>query len=260
MPSRHHTRLVALVALAAFAGACSDSSTGPGALQPAELSQVLAELQPSSIGALSSQISVAPVAGLSAPAPSSCSFDAASKSFLCPNVSVTGITVTRSFMLLDASGNAQSQFDQATTAAVRLKSTFAGTVVSGSSTVTIDQQQESTLSGLLTGVHVLDGTSLGHVNGTIGNGTTSTQITSTVATTIDKLVLPRSSTGADRFPASGSITVNNSTMIGALPAVATSVTITFNGTSKATVTITSNGHTTSCTVDLSAQLATLCTA
>lgn len=259
MPSRHHTRLVAFVALASFAGACSDSSTAPGALQPADLSQVLAELQPSSIGALSSQISVAPVAGLSAPVPSSCSFDAASKSFVCPNVSVTGVTVTRSFTLLDASGNAQSQFDQATTAAVRLKSTFTGTVVSGGSTLTIDQQQESTLSGLLTGVHVLDGTSLGHVNGTIGNGTTSTPIASTVATTISQLVLPRSSTGADRFPASGSIGVINTTTLGALPAIATSALITFNGTSKAAVTITLDGHTTSCTVDLSAQSATLCT-
>ena len=259
MLSFRHLRLTALATTVVFAGACSDSSTGPAPLQPADLSQVLAELQPSSLAALNSQISAAPVAGLSAPVPSSCSYDAASKSFVCPNVSVTGVTVTRSFTLLDASGNPQSQFDQATTAAVNLKTTFAGTVVSGGTTLAIDQQQDATVSGLLTGVHTLDGTSLGHVKGTVANGTITTPIASTIATTINSLVLPQASTGPGRFPASGTVAVNTSTTIGALPTVTQSATIAFNGTSKATVTVTANGHTTTCTVDLSAQSATLCT-
>jgi hypothetical protein len=255
----HPLRLSALAAIVALAGACSDSSTGPS-LQPADLGQVLAELQPSSLAALNAQISAAPIAGLSAPVPSSCSYDAASKSFLCPNVAITGIEVTRSFTLLDASGNPQSQFDQATTAAVRLKTTFAGNVASGGTTIAIDQQQDVTLSGLLTGVHTLDGTSLGHVNGSVANGTTTTPFTSTIATTISSLVVPRATTGADRFPASGTIAVNTSTTLGALPAFSQSATITFNGTSKAAVLITANGHTTTCTVDLAAEAAISCTA
>jgi hypothetical protein len=260
MRSSRPLRLSALVAIVALAGACSDSSTGPTTLQPADLGQVLAELQPSSLAALNSQISAAPIAGLSAPVPSSCTYDATSKSFLCPNVSVTGVTVTRSFTLLDASGNAQSQFDQATTAAVRLKTTFAGTVASGGTTLAIDQQQDATLSGLLSGVHTLDATSLGHVNGTVGNGTTTMPINSTIATTITSLVLPRTTTGADRFPASGTIAVNTTTTLGALPAFTQSATITFNGTSKAAVAVTTNGHTVTCTVDLAAQSAPFCTA
>ena len=260
MRSVRHLRVATLVALAALGNACSDSSTGPTDVQPADLSQVLAELQPTSIAPLNSQISAAPVTGLSAPVPSSCSYDSATKSFICPSVFVTGISVSRSFTLLDASGNPQSQFDRTSTAAVRMKTTFAGTVTSGTSTVAVDQQQDMTLSGLLTGVHRLDGTSLGHVNGTIGNGTTTTPIATTITTSISNLVLPQSSTGPNRFPASGTIVALTETTVGALPKVTTSTSITFDGTSKAAVTIIVNGVISRCTVDLSAATPTLCTA
>lgn len=254
-----HLRVVVLVALAALASACSDSSTAPSDLQPADLSQVLAELQPSSLAALGSQISAAPIAGLSAPNPSSCTYDAATKSFLCPNVTITGVTVTRRFTLYDASGNPQAQFDRTTTAAVRMKTTFAGTVASGNSTVTVDQDQDVTLSGLLTGVHVLNGSSLGHLTGSIGNGTTTTPIASTISTTINNLVLPASSTGPNRWPRAGTIAATASTRVGALPTVTVNTSITFDGTSKAAVIITSGGQTTRCTVDLSGETATVCT-
>ena len=254
-----HRRLAALVAVAAFATACSDASTGPSDVQPLELSEVLAQLQPSSLAPLQPQLSAAPVAGLAAPNPSSCSYDAATRSFVCPNVSVTGITVSRSFTLLDASGTPQTQYDKSSTAAVRMKSAFAGTVTSGASTFTVDQAQDVTLSGLLTGVHTLNGTSLGHLVGPFGNGTTTTPIATTVSATITNLVLPRSSTGADRFPKSGTITATTATTIGALPTFTGTATITFNGTSHAAVVVTAGGQTTSCTVDLSATTATFCT-
>ena len=259
MTSIRPLRLAALFAVAAFASACSDSPTGPVAGEAPELSQVLAELQPASLAPLATQISAAPVAGLNAPNPSSCTYDSATKSFVCPNVAITGITVARSFTLLDASGNPMSQYDRTATAAVRMRSSFAGTVTSGASTVTVDQTQDVTLSGLLTGARTLNGTSLGHLAGTIGNGTTTTAIASTISTTITNLVLPQSSTGPDRFPRSGVIAVANTTSIGALPSFTTNVSITFNGTSKAAVVVTAGGATTSCTVDLSAQTATLCT-
>ena len=259
MPSIRPLRLAALVAVAAFAVACSDSPTGPVVGEAPELSQVLAELQPASLAPLASQISAAPVAGLTAPDPGSCAYEPTTKSFVCPNVSITGITVSRSFTLLDASGSPMSQYDRAATAAVRMTSSFAGTVASGTSTIAVDQTQDVTLSGLLTGVRTLNGSSLGHLSGTIGNGTTTTAIASTITTTITNLVLPQSSTGADRFPKSGVVAVSNTTTVGALPSFTTNVSITFNGTSKAAVVVTAGGATTSCSVDLSAQTATLCT-
>jgi hypothetical protein len=255
-----HLRVVALVALAALANACSDSSTNPSVAQPATLSQVLGELQPSSLAAVSAQISAAPLTGLNAPDPASCSYDSATKSFICPSVSVTGVTVTRSFTLLDASGNPQSQFDPTTTAAVRMKSTFAGTITYNGSTVNVDQQQASTLSGLLTGVHTLNGTSLGHLTGNVGNGTTTTQVASTISTTITDLVLPQSSTGANPWPQSGTIAATAATTLGALPTVTVNTSITFNGTSKVAVTTTTAGQTSHCTVDLSGATPMVCTA
>jgi hypothetical protein len=248
MSSPHRLRLAALAAILTLAGACSDS-TGPSDVQPADLSQVLAELQPSSIAPLADQLSAVPLSSVGAPAPSSCSYDGASKSFICPNVSVTGITVSRSFTLLDASGAPQTAFDKTTTAAVRMKTTFAGTITSGGTTLAIDQRQDVTVSGLLTGKHTLNGTSLVHMTGSIA-GPTAIPVATTISTTITDLVLPRSSSGS-QWPQSGTIaaTITDSSASG-IPPTTTTVTIRFNGTSKATVAITVNGVTVTSTVDL----------
>ena len=261
MSSIRPLRFGALAAILALVAACSGSdSTAPPTNQPQDLGKMLAELQPSSLAPLSSQISAAPLAGLSAPDPSSCSYDAASKSFVCPNVTVTGVVVSRSFTLFDASDNPQAAFDPATTAAIRMKSSFSGTVNSGGSTVKIDQEQDHKLTGLLTGVHVLNGTTLGHVTGTLVNGSTSTPVTSTISTNISGLVIPRESTGPNRFPAAGVVSALATTTVGALPTITVNTSIAFNGTSKAAVTLTVNGISTHCTVDLSSETAAFCTA
>jgi hypothetical protein len=258
MSSIRPFRFGALAAILALAAACSDS-TGPIVDQPADLGKVLAELQPAQLAPIASQISAAPIAGLKAPEPSSCSYDAASKSFVCPNVSVTGVVVSRSFTLYDANDNPQAAFDPATTAAISMTSSFSGTVTSGGSTLTIDQQQDHKLTGLLTGVHVLNGTTLGHVNGTLVSGTTTTPIASTISTNISGLVIPNESTGPNRFPKAGVITALATTTVGALPTVTVNTSIAFDGTSKAAVTLTVNGLSTHCTVDLSAETAAFCT-
>jgi hypothetical protein len=251
---------VAAIAAAALASACSDSTTAPVIVPAADLSTALGELQPTSLVGINARLSAAPLPVLDAPVPSSCSYDAASRSFACPNVSVSGITVSRAFTLYDASDNPQPAFDRTTTAAVRLQTSFAGTVATSGTTLVIDQQQDVKVSGLLTGAHVLNGSSLGHVTGTTGTGLAATPIASTIATTISSLALPRESTGPNRFPASGTVSALAETTVGALPKITTNVSITFNGTSKAAVTLTVNGVTTHCTVDLSSETAALCAA
>jgi hypothetical protein len=241
-------RIVALTAIVSLASACSDSSTGPSDVQPADLSQLLAELQPSSIAPLAAQLSGVPATAIVAPVPSSCSYDGVSKSFVCPNVSVSNITVSRSFTLLDAGGAPQTAFDRTTTAAVRMKTAFAGTVTSGTTTMVIDQQQDITLSGLLTGVHTLNGTSLGHANGSVGTGASAIPINTSISTTITNLVLPRSSSGSP-WPQSGTIAATV-TEVGFGTPVTSTITITFNGTSTAQVAVTANGFTFTSTVDL----------
>jgi hypothetical protein len=238
---------VALVAVAAFAIGCSDS-TGPSDVQSADLSQVLAELQPSSLVPLNSAISVAPVASIGAPVPSTCSYEGASKSFVCPDVSISDIKVSRSFTLLDASGAPQSAFDRTTTAAARMQTSFSGTIATTDASVVLDQQQDITLSGLLTGVHTLNGTSLGHLTGNVGTGATAVRIATTISTTITNLVLPRSSSGS-QWPQSGTVAATITDAASGSPTTAT-ITITFNGTSKVLVRVTADGVTLTSTVDL----------
>lgn len=260
MSITRYARLAILLVSATLASACSDATTGPSEVPPTSLSQALADLQLSALAPASAQLSSMPIAGVGAPDPASCSYDSTSKSFICPNVAVTGITVTRSFTVLDANGSPQSQFDRSTTAAVRLKTTFAGTVTTGNSTVAVDQQQDVTLSGLLTGVHTLNGSSLGHVVGSVTAGTSTVPVNTTISTTITNLVLPAAGSGANRWPRSGTVaaTIANAVGVGGLPAMSSTVSITFNGTNKAAVVITAAGITSRCTLDLSGQSAMVC--
>lgn len=245
LPSRVH--LAALAAALAFAGACSDS-TGPSSVQPANLSDVLGEMQPSSLAPAVAIMGPVSVPSFSAPVPSSCSYDSASKSFVCPNVTVSGITASRSFTLLDATGTAQTAFDPTSTAAVRMKATFAGTVASGGTTLVVDEKQDVTLSGLLTGVHTLNGTSLMHTTGSAAAGSAPVPVDMTMSATITNLVLPRSSAG-NQWPQSGTIAATI-TDTGLGTAFTMMVTMTFNGTSTVTMTTTVGGLTTTSTIDL----------
>lgn len=260
MSITRYFRFAILLTTATLAGACSDSSTGPSEVQPATLSQALADLQLTALAPVSAQLSISPVPGFGAPDPASCSYDTTSKSFICPSVSVTGITVTRSFTVLDASGSPQSQFDQRTTAAVRMKTSIAGTVTTGSTSMMVDQQQEITLSGLLSGTHALDGSSLGHVVGTVNGGTSTVPVNITTGTTITNLVLPAAASGVNRWPRSGTVvvTVAHALGVAGFPAMTSTASITFNGTSKAAVVVTTAGFTSRCTLDLSGQSAMTC--
>ena len=245
MSSPIRLRLAPLAAILALAGACSDS-TGPSTDQPADLSQVLAELQPSLLASSVSMVSPVPAPSFSAPVPSSCSYDGAAKSFVCPTVTVSGVTASRSFTLFDASGAPQAAFDRTTTAAVQMKAAFAGTVTTGATTLVLDQQQDMTLSGLLAGVHTLNGTSLLHMTGSQGTGAGAILINTTVSTKITNLVLPRSSSGSP-WPQSGTMAATiTDAKFGTM-----TIAIAFNGTSTATMTVTADGFTTTSTIDLS---------
>lgn len=239
------------LALAAVAGACgSDASTAPVSA-PATLDQALAEL---SIPAVSSANNAFYDAGVTAPAllPSRCPYAADSQSFVCTPFSASGVTVNQVFTLLTASGAKQSAFDAATTAAVRVNTTVSGTVTAGGSNLTVNGQQQLTLSGLVTGLHTLNGNSTTNLNGTVSDGTTSFPIDVTVSTSITNLVLPANTTpGTPIWPTSGTVTVQASGTVGGLPSGTQKVTMIFDGTSTVDVTVTGTGFSKSCKVDLS---------
>jgi hypothetical protein len=252
---------IAALALGSLAGACSsDSSVAPDK-QPADLTQVLTEMtlpSLSSVMAPTARLGGVPLPSLAVPVPSGCSYAASSGSFVCPAVSLNGLSFTRSFTLLDASGAAQSGFDPATTAAVRMHTTTSGTVASAGSTTTIDGVQDMTVSGLTTGIHVLDGTSTMHVTGSIGTGFASGPLPMdmTMTTTIAKLVLPNAASGS-QYPASGTITIDETGPL-AGSGQGLQIQMTFSGTGTVVVTITDGSFTSRCTVDLASGSAGSC--
>jgi hypothetical protein len=239
------------LALAALVGACgADSSTAPNTT-PATLDQALAEL---SIPAVSSASGALFDAGVTAPAllPSRCPYAAASQSFVCTPFSASGVTIDQTFTLLTASGAHQAAFDAATTAAVRVNTTVAGTVTGGGTNLTVAGQQQLTLSGLISGLHTLNGNSTTSLSGTIADGTTSFPIDVTVTTAITNLVLPSNTTpGTPIWPTSGTVTVQASGTVAGVPTGTQKVAMIFNGTSIVDVTVTGSGVSKSCKVDLS---------
>lgn len=247
---------LAAIALAAIVVACSsDSFLEPSTNQAMTLSQLLSEMNLPALSGVASALSPAPVASAAAPVPSTCSYSASSQSFICPTVvTVNGLTVTQSYTLLDASGQPQSQFDPGTTAAVRTTRSSAGTLtLTGSTSIgslTIDQQQDMVLSGLLTSTHVLNGMTAMHISGAISTGTTTTPTNATLTTATANLVLPPMNADVVAWPTSGSITEDVTTVDAGFPAMSTHLTMTFSGTSQVALVVTIGTTTQRCTIDL----------
>jgi hypothetical protein len=240
-------RAGSLVLACTIVAACGDS-TGP---QDLSVDEVLADV---SVGQsfAARGIQVAGVAGVPEPAAmrhDACAFNTGSMSFVCPSTTVNGVTFSRSFQLLDASGAPQSEYQPGTTAAVRTVSDVTGQITSTTNgiTTTIDltSHEDATLSGLLTGNHVINLSGTG--NAAISGGGLNHNIATTQNVT--NLALPRHGSG-DKYPKSG--TVATSAVITA-PGFTntTTVAITFDGSSEATLVLTTLGVTRTCKIDLS---------
>ena len=241
-------RQLSVLALAVVAGACGSDSTGPTNYPPATLDQALAEL---SIPALSAGGASFVDIGAGAPSldPTSCPYSAAVQSFVCTPISESGVTVNQSFTLFNASGGKQGAFDPATTESVRANTTLGGTLVEQGTSLTVNGQQQLTLSGLVSGPHVLNGTSTISLAGTVEDETSTYPVNITVSTTIANLVLPPNAT-AQAWPSSGTITVDVNGSIGPVSVSQARTTITFSGTSTVDVTMTGGGLSQSCKVNL----------
>jgi hypothetical protein len=238
------------IALAAAVACGGDSATAPTSYPPATLDQALGEL---SIPALSAGDNSFVDLGAAAPSldATRCTYSATVQSFVCTPISESGITINQSFTLLSGSGAKQSAFDAATTNAVRANTTVAGTLVEQGTSLDLTGQQEITLSGLVTGPHVLNGTSTITAAGTVVDGTTTYPVNITVGTSIANLVLPAHETASTQlWPTSGTVTVDVSGSIGPVSVSQARTVITFSGTSTVNVTMSGGGVTKSCKVDL----------
>lgn len=237
-------RHLAALAVAILASACSsDSSTSPATVQTTSLSQLLGEFAAPGLAAISNVAGVPGVstAGLAA---ATCSYASTSQSFVCPTVSASGLTLSQSYVLLSAAGAPMAAYDASTVAAIRTTSSATGTISDPSGPLTVDTRQTMTLSGLLTGTHTLNGTGTTHL---VRSGSTAAG-TIDVTNTFTNVVLPAQG-GGSAYPASGTVTSTVSSAIGGT-ATSSTITMTFNGTSKIPVTVGGLGATVRCTIDI----------
>ena len=241
-------RQLSVLALAVVAGACGSDSTSPTNYPPATLDQALAELSIPALSAGGASFVDVGAGGLSLD-PTSCPYSPTVQSFVCSPISESGVTINQSFTLLSASGAKQPAFDPASTNAVRANTTVGGTLAEQGTTLTVNGQQELTLSGLVSGPHVLNGTSTISLAGTVADETSTYPVNITVTTTIANLVLPPDAT-SQTWPSSGTITVDVNGSIGPVSVSQARTTIKFNGTSTVDVTVSGGGLSKSCKVDL----------
>jgi hypothetical protein len=239
-----------LLAACAILAACGDG-TAPK-VSPVTIDSLLAEIGETQAFGTPGMVFTGPLAVGAMPSRSdACAYNSTTQRFVCPPISMGGLTTNRYYQLLDAAGTPQSAFNPATTDAFRTVADVEGsitvdlpalgTVAPAAVTVTMASHEDLTLSGLLTGVHTLNGT--GSSTSTFSGEELPGLTTSW---TITNLVLPKRGAGA-KYPQSGTMTVAVEFNGGEL---SSHITMAFNGTSIMTMTMVTNGMTTVCTVNM----------
>lgn len=237
--SRNITRVALLpVILGTFALVACRGDGGTGPTPPPTLDQVLYQASVSSVAGGATTIGVAQFVP---PAASNCSYDPGTRWFGCGPVTTGGVTYTRAYALLDGAGALQPQFGP-DIVAVRTRVAMRGTQAPNT---TVDASEDMTLSGLLSGTYVLDGTFTGGViQATVT--TPSISIQTHRDGQVTHLVLP-STPGA--YPR-GTITFDASSSIGGVWGPVYHNVMEYDGTSVLKVTTSSGTVSTTCAVDL----------
>ena len=253
-------RLVALLGVAVLATACSsDSPTGPGSSQ-FDVSGAIGQMTVPGMSSAMGAVPNASTADVSAPAivPSACSYSSSTQSFTCPTVTTNGLTITRSYTLLDAQGQPQSAPDKATTDGVKTAITISGTTALRTGSMTVYGDRVMTLSGLLANKPVLNGKDTTAMKGTMTMSGTSVPVDMSVTTLTNALQLPPKGS-ATKYPLGGSVamTFTSTGFMGSTPMTET-MNMAFDGTSTATMTLTDALGTQTCKIDLTGQTAMSC--
>jgi len=251
-----------------FAGCRSSDSTGPSSANTVDLSALISEIQMGSGGAAGVMAANGfPVTAAPALVPSSCVYSGATQGFACATFTSNGLTISATFFLLDAAGHFQSSPDPATTAAIRTVTDMSGTTkldqggTSGS--MTLSNHQDMTLSGLLTGTHVLNGTSTMHSDLTLTAPGALHMVLDQTSVTAN-VTMPKTGSSTP-WPTSGTVTNDGTTTTlgGSQPiGVTTHSVLTFNGSGNVTIVTTissgSASFTTTCKLNLAGGSTPVC--
>jgi len=250
--------VLATLTLAVVADACSSDNTVAPNTTTVTLDGALTEVANPALDYVAATFSGA---GLVTPAidPSRCQFDGASGTFICDALTGNGLTLNQHYTILDAAGAKQQAFDAKTSTGLIVNSAVAGTAtgyISGSpATLTVDAQQELTLSGLGAAQHKINGTSLTLTTLTHTDGSVP-PLSSTITTKVVDLVIPVPAPGdPPSWPVSGMVELTSSTDLGyVIPldaaSVTTSAAMEFSGSSVVKLTITNQNGTQTCRVDI----------
>jgi hypothetical protein len=249
-------RIVALAAaLPVGLGACTDGPSPTGVDDSGgELESTFAG--DPALGATSSDFSA-----LTDPARPRCTYTEAVGRFVCEPWTYNGLTFTRSYAFYDLSGNSQHQRG-ATTHAMNVKTTVAGTTTRDGATITVDRRSHMTVSGL-------ERSSTTHTTNALEQGTVTAVWSGSrgKVTTAETFQTKTTDVGVsvardrNRWPLSGtverSVTVTRS-LEGSSEtrSLAVRELVAFNGTNLVPVVITRDGVTKTCTRDLATRRTT----
>jgi len=188
---------------------------------------------------------------------SNCTFNSSSGSLECAVETQRGLTVNRSVAFATANGTVQSAFDSLTTNTINVKVTVSGSVTRRDSALTtVQHSSDRTVSGLASGStqRTVNGSSAGKETTTGNDSAGAFTVQRTMGDTITNVVIPNTTaSGSPAFPTSGtvmrsmSITLNHA---GTTSSRSRREVITYNGTSTATLVITEDGTTRTCTLPL----------
>jgi len=165
-----------------------------------------------------------------------CTFSANTGRFACPDHTRGGITLARSFALLDAQGQPQSAFNAVTTASANFVTTISGAVARENFSATFSRQRNITVSGLAgnESTHIINGTGATSNTGSRhSDDGPERSYSMTETTSIVNVVVPFPQ-ASGVWPLSGSITrqisLSRNGEQGNPRARSHTATVTFNGT------------------------------
>jgi hypothetical protein len=247
-------KILPLLVVAALVSSCDSSPTTP----EVNVDQLLSQM---STGGISTYSTAAPtssgasVASLSVPpgrAASDCSYNGATKFFVCAPVTANGLTLARSFQLLDASGSPLAEANPLLVASIRSVIDLDGTTTTpapNAATIQVTRHEDATLSGIQSASRVLNGNA---TQRTVFTGS-AFAFTSNDTSATSNLQLPASPD--QKYPLGGTITTDRTV---SLSSVTTSshhehTEISFDGSSIMTVKIvvgTTSSVTMTCKVNL----------
>jgi hypothetical protein len=230
---RKHTYWV--TAALALVAACATDSLAPG-VNPVDDAQLNTDVATVAADAAAQDIEVmrGPSVG-----PFGLGFLHRAGAFDCDTHTRPGLTVTRTCTYKDAAGNTQAAYDAATTASINLKATIKGSISREKWSATTDRSSDYTVTGLA-----------GNETQATWNGTSSAKTTRvrmsddgttrsyeiTGSATVTNVVVPVPRT-ATSWPLSGTITKRYTVKKADGTTVDRTVTIVFNGTNIAKVTV-----------------------